>query len=117
MWPGDLPAAAALRRRAGEALGLRARRQLAGELLAGGDALLDGGLDAVGQARHLLGDEVLATLGRALDVARLALDARTAAADDALGVTAAPAQLALDARARLLGLALEAVALGRAAAL
>src|SRR3954464_6973265 len=106
MWPGDFPAAAALHRRAGEVCALRARRQLLGDLLAGGDAGLDRGLDAVGPLRDLLRDDVRATLRRAVDVARLALDLRAPAADDALGLAAAAAQLALDARAGLLGLAL-----------
>jgi len=78
------------------------------EALAGGDADLDGLLDAVrdggdalgrglGDGRQALGHDVVATVGLALDPVGLALEGATVAADEAL-----------DARAGELGLALAA---------
>src|SRR4051795_8967126 len=67
------------------------------DALAGRDARLDGGLDAVRDLRDLLRDDVVATLGLALDGADLAVETALAATDDPLGTRAGLAGLRLAA--------------------
>src|SRR3954447_1558599 len=67
------------------------------DALAGGDARLDGGLDAIRDLRDLLRHDVVAALGLALDGADLAVETALAATDDALGTRAGLAGLRLAA--------------------
>src|SRR3954447_11752719 len=67
------------------------------DALAGRDARLDGGLDAVRDLRDLLGHDVVATRGLALDGADLAVETALAATDEALGARAHLAGLGLAA--------------------
>src|SRR4051794_19192999 len=70
---------------------------LGDDALAGGDAGLDGGLDAIRDLRDLLRHDVVAALGLALDGADLTVEAPLAATDDALGARAHLAGLRLAA--------------------
>src|SRR3954454_18812591 len=67
------------------------------DALAGRDARLDGGLDAVRDLRDLLGHDVVATRGLALDGADLTVETALAATDEALGARAHLAGLGLAA--------------------
>src|SRR5919202_3004431 len=71
--------------------------RLGDEALAGGDAGLDRGLDAVRHGRDLLRHDVVAALGLTLDGVDLALEAALAATDEALGAGAHLAGLRLAA--------------------
>src|SRR3954453_15183281 len=86
MRPAALPEVRPLLRPArGKSVSLRQLlARLGDEALAGGDAGLDGGLDAVRDLRDLLRDDVVATRGLALDGADLTVETALAAADDAL---------------------------------
>src|SRR3954468_18205821 len=99
MRPAGLPELRPLRRPVrGKSVSLRELLPgLGDDALAGGDAGLDGGLDAVRDLRDLLRHDVVAALGLALDGADLTVQTPLAATDDALGARAHLAGLRLAA--------------------